>query len=1316
VSSPVPHDKGKGRLVGGRYRLTAVVGRGGMGTVWRAHDELLDRDVAVKEVLLPPGLEAAERDILYQRTFREARASARLSHPGVVTVHDVVWEEGRPWIIMEFVRARPLQEIIDQDGPLPPRRVAEIGLQLLEALNHAHAAGILHRDVKPSNVMVSGDGRALLTDFGVAQMPGEVTLTQTGLVMGSPAYIAPERAQGDKAMPASDLWALGATLYTAVEGRSPYERGDAMAALAATLTEDPPPPRRAERLGPIIQGLLVRDPARRMPAAAALPLLASVASGDHTRFPQQTPGPYGGDWAEQTQFDRTQVMQGPPPPAPAPPPEAPMPGPSYGRAALDPGPADPGSASTGNDPRFPDGPTWSVPGRPAAAAGQVFQPPGGTQQPPGAYDRAWPPPSLPQPAFPEAASPSHTDGDASAGIHPRWPPSPDFVATHSIPRPWGPLRRSPLRERFSGLFRRRLSETDEASAPPPLAADATASAGMFEGGRERSLALYSPLREHFRYIHEPLEMGEAAIPLLGNEQFIRALKERLINSRGGTFLITGFRGVGKTTLVERALAEMSAEHPQGRRVLPVVISVARPMPTDKLLFTIVRRVFEELTEAGVLEVLPAVTRQSLLLAYMRTSLSFKETRSNAWERSANVDIDPSKVMGGLLRPIGLAIPKSGISTKRSRSLATEAAFLAYSETDVEHDMMRIVKMLSSTVVRRARGRHKLVWWRHRRPFDLQLVVVLDEVDKLTAVKDGLDQVERLLSGIKNVVTMRGAHYLVVAGPDLHDQVLKDSGRGNSLYESIFAWRLYVPCSWSAPRRLLENLFLNPVDQSGGIVSDFELYLRFKSRGVLRRLLQELNSFVVWEDAGRPYLRIGSQSHNAISLYAQLERALDTFFAATQQKVPSTLLSQDRWRLSGYYVMDWILRSEGRPFTSADVIQSVNDRDIDPVLRITQTGVEMLLEHLVGQHILDAVRPSGQPTSTVIADVTAAQLQSYKLNSVLLARLLGIAVQNEEERAVLNYLRTSQAMEISAGRAPKETIANRYELVRVIGEGGTSSVYEGRDTLLRRPVAVKLLRSALRDDPVARRRFLREARIAEGVHHPNIVDVYEVVTFGHFQEPEDRQFAIVMELFTAPTLREKLRESGALPAYEVALMGITLAGALDYLAGKGLARLDLKPHNIVMTLDRGPVIIDLGIAKIVKDSYVWLVESDDTLERNDPVTQSGIVIGTPAYMAPEQIRRNQQIDIRADIYALGLVLYTCLAGRHPYEGEPLAILVAGTVTNDLDVSELPCSPELRQVIKQATNRDLSRRFQDPTELLAALHDTPEAEGSPRGPRD
>jgi len=268
-----------GRLLGNRYRLRAPVGQGGMGTVWRAHDELLDREVAVKEVLLPPGLSPEERDILYKRTFREARASARLNHPNVVTLHDVVSEDDRPWIVMELVPAPSLQDILDDRGTLAAAPTAEIGRQMLSALSHAHRAGILHRDVKPSNVLITEDGRAVLTDFGIAQMEGDATLTQTGLVMGSPAYIPPERVQGERAVPASDLWALGATLYTAVEGRAPYERPDAMAALAAALTEEVPPPRNAGPLRPVLDGLLTRSPADRMVATDAMPLLVEVARG-----------------------------------------------------------------------------------------------------------------------------------------------------------------------------------------------------------------------------------------------------------------------------------------------------------------------------------------------------------------------------------------------------------------------------------------------------------------------------------------------------------------------------------------------------------------------------------------------------------------------------------------------------------------------------------------------------------------------------------------------------------------------------------------------------------------------------------------------------------------------------------------------------------------------------------------------------------------------------------------------------------------------------------------------------------------------------
>ncbi|TDD65748.1 serine/threonine protein kinase [Actinomadura darangshiensis] len=265
------------RLLGNRYRLDSVVGQGGMGTVWRAFDVMLDREVAVKEVVLPPGLTPSERAVLYERTFREARASARLNHSGVVTVHDVVEESDRPWIVMELVLAPSLQDIIER-GPMEHRRVADIGLQVLGALQHAHQKGILHRDVKPSNVLITDIGRAVLTDFGIAQVEGDSTLTQTGLVMGSPAYIPPERVQGERAVPASDLWSLGATLYAAVEGRSPYERSDAMSSLQAALTEPVPPARNAGPLTMVLDGLLRREPVNRMTAAQAHPLLTQVAT------------------------------------------------------------------------------------------------------------------------------------------------------------------------------------------------------------------------------------------------------------------------------------------------------------------------------------------------------------------------------------------------------------------------------------------------------------------------------------------------------------------------------------------------------------------------------------------------------------------------------------------------------------------------------------------------------------------------------------------------------------------------------------------------------------------------------------------------------------------------------------------------------------------------------------------------------------------------------------------------------------------------------------------------------------------------------
>lgn len=268
-----------GRSLAGRYRLLDVIGRGGMGTVWRARDELLGREVAVKNVKLPAGMRPAERETLYQRTIREAGTAARLNHPSVITIYDVATDDGRPWIVMELVPARPLDTVVAAEGPLPPQRTARIGAQILGALRTAHAAGVLHRDVKPANVLIGDGDRVVLTDFGIATIEGDASVTQSGVLVGSPAYVAPERARGERATPASDLWALGATLFTAVEGYGPYDRETSVAALSAVLTEDPPPAVHAGPLAPVVEGLLVRDPERRMTAEDVATSLDEVIAG-----------------------------------------------------------------------------------------------------------------------------------------------------------------------------------------------------------------------------------------------------------------------------------------------------------------------------------------------------------------------------------------------------------------------------------------------------------------------------------------------------------------------------------------------------------------------------------------------------------------------------------------------------------------------------------------------------------------------------------------------------------------------------------------------------------------------------------------------------------------------------------------------------------------------------------------------------------------------------------------------------------------------------------------------------------------------------
>ncbi|HEV7207692.1 MAG TPA: serine/threonine-protein kinase, partial [Mycobacteriales bacterium] len=265
------------RRIAGRYRVVGLLGRGGMGTVWLAEDELLRRPVAVKEIFYPPGLSDHEVEVLRERTMREARAAARLTHPSVVRMYDVVEEDGHPCLVMERLAGRTLAEAVRENGAMSVAAVAGIGLQILGGLEAAHAEGVVHRDVKPSNVVLEDNNRAVLTDFGIAVSAGDSTLTSTGLLVGSPAFMAPERARESRPGPPSDLWSLGATLYTAVEGHPPFPGQEALATLTAVATEDPEPTVLAGPLAPALEGLLRKDPALRLNAAQLRGLLEQAA-------------------------------------------------------------------------------------------------------------------------------------------------------------------------------------------------------------------------------------------------------------------------------------------------------------------------------------------------------------------------------------------------------------------------------------------------------------------------------------------------------------------------------------------------------------------------------------------------------------------------------------------------------------------------------------------------------------------------------------------------------------------------------------------------------------------------------------------------------------------------------------------------------------------------------------------------------------------------------------------------------------------------------------------------------------------------------
>ncbi|WP_228389386.1 serine/threonine-protein kinase [Cumulibacter manganitolerans] len=399
------------RLLANRYRLDSLLGRGSMGAVWKAQDVVLGRSVAVKEVLLPPTQTAEENHVARERALREARSIAALSHPNVVTLYDVVEDDGRPWVVMELVPAKSLAQIIKDDGTLPPAEAARIGVAVLAALKSAHEVGITHRDVKPGNILVSPDGRVKLADFGISRRAEDSQLTRTGLMVGSPSYIAPEVARGRPAGPAADIWGLGATLQCAVEGSPPFDMGDPVATLTAVVGEHPRPAPHAGPLRPLLERMLDKDPRSRIRPDELQDALESVAAQRPGPRPTYSPptgplAPLGGTaWGGQGGPSAPGRPQG----ATSGPVQGGTSGPAQGGTS---GPMQGGHAGSAPGRRtayvqgaYPPGPGQGRRGPEAGGTGY-----GGTGYRPSGYGQAGPG----RPAFPTGGRPATGDHDVSA--------------------------------------------------------------------------------------------------------------------------------------------------------------------------------------------------------------------------------------------------------------------------------------------------------------------------------------------------------------------------------------------------------------------------------------------------------------------------------------------------------------------------------------------------------------------------------------------------------------------------------------------------------------------------------------------------------------------------------------------------------------------------------------------------------------------------------------------------------------------------------------------------------------------------------------
>jgi len=729
-----------------------------------------------------------------------------------------------------------------------------------------------------------------------------------------------------------------------------------------------------------------------------------------------------------------------------------------------------------------------------------------------------------------------------------------------------------------------------------------------------------PLNHDFRYFHEPVSGNLSGKWAVGRNRLAEELADRIVLSRGGAFLVGGLRGVGKTTFVRLAMhairsgRDRYARNVGGFELVDVWLDISRSLEPEQLLHLLIRHLYLRLKETGLLQRLDPELRKDLNTAFLRTAFEISSKSLNGEERGRASEFGFGKAPWIGIEFLG----KLSSSYKRTRSDEEALKYLPYDEKAAEFDILNFARRLQEGIQPRLSFFQRLL-----RPFrtstveipSIRVVFVLDELDKLEngEAAKGTSPLDPILQSLKTVFSASGFSFVFVGGKEVEERMIEDVSHADSIYESIFAYNLYLPCLWEDQGDILGRC-LAP-DERKDAASYRETvngYLRYKGRGIPRRTWREVNKYVWWEDDG-PSLILDSKSRRYMELFAKLEEGLqtDALFAAMGRS--ADYVRNDRQRLYFYYTADWVLSRGQESFSSLEVLEIAKTLNLGGLLTapaaasIAETTLKIL-------HNRAFIEKDLERTKTLLVPDGAY----YRLAPWVRVAFEGFA---EEEK---------KAETVAAPMGPypfEEPIKlGPYQIVEEISSGGYSIVYKVRHTVLGTLRAAKMLRAKFTDYQPMVESFKREISLLWRLNHPGLIQMYESGDYS------GRPY-FIMDMLEGVTLGTLLNNSKTLSVSLACRIAHELAKALGYLHFEGLIHCDIKPGNIFLTRDGMVRLLDLGIARRVDE-----VDSEHT---------EAVVLGTPGYMAPEQIVSPKNVGPWTDVYSLAVTLYQMLAGQLPF---------------------------------------------------------------------